>query len=90
MCLFKDAVESIAACGLELVAMTPSLCRHIDASNRRVARDIFGITWPVSISTGRLTQRNNPSVILSAQVYTGLMNTLLEWSPGVKHHLAKY
>ena len=37
--------------------MTPSLCRHIDVSNRQMVRAALGITWPETISTAELTQR---------------------------------
>ena len=46
MRLFKATGETIAAYGLELVPMTHSLCRQIDASHRQMVRAAMGITWP--------------------------------------------
>ena len=58
MRLFEAMVETIAAYGLELVSMTPSLCRQIDASHRQMVRAALGITWPETISTAELIQRS--------------------------------
>ena len=55
MRLFKATVETITAYGLESAPMTPSLCRQIDASHRRMVLAALGITWPETISTAELT-----------------------------------
>ena len=57
MRLFKTTVETIAACGLESIPMTRSLCRQIDASHRQMVRAALGITRPETILTAELTQR---------------------------------
>ena len=57
MRLFKATVETITACGMKSVPMTPSLCRQIDASHRQMVRSAVGITWPETVSTAELTQR---------------------------------
>ena len=53
---FKATVETIAACGLESVPRTPSVCRQIGASHRQMVRATLGITWPETISTAELIQ----------------------------------
>ena len=48
----------IAAYGLKLEHMMPSLWRQIDASHRQMIRADLGNTWPETISTTELTQRS--------------------------------
>ena len=60
MRLLSVTAETIVALRQESVPMTPSLCRQIDASHRRMVRSVFGTTWPKStsqyIATVELTQ----------------------------------
>ena len=48
--------EAIAAYGQESVHMTPSLCRHIDASHRQMVRAALVIARPETMSTAELTR----------------------------------
>ena len=57
MRLFRATVEKIAAYELESDPMTPSLCRQVDASNRRMVQAALGITWPETMLTEELSQR---------------------------------
>ena len=54
----KATVGTIAAYGLESFPMTPSLCGQTDASHRQMVRAALGITWPGTISTAELPQRD--------------------------------
>ena len=57
-CAFlKPRFVTIAAYGLESVAMTRSLCRQIDASHRQMVSATLGIAWPETMSTVEHTQR---------------------------------